>query len=201
MSEMRPTARAIPAYILAGGASRRFGSDKARATFHGRPLIMTLSNQLVEQGFTVTVVGKRDDQYADLGLLTIGDIEPDQGPIGGLHTALTHRGEGWLLLCSCDMLEIDDRWVDSLLDELRRSPEADAITARDHRLQPFPGLYHTRLLQSAALREARSFQKLFERVGVCALAGEGLPPVRQINTKGELDAVDSARKGGASGGD
>jgi len=184
-----------PAYILAGGHSRRFGSDKARATLRGRPLILTLSDQLIGLGFKVTVVGKHDDQYTDLGLDTIGDIEPDQGPIGGLHTALTHRGEGWLLLCSCDMLDIDEHWIAALFDRAHRSPDADVIAARDERWQPFPALYHARLRAAPALREAGSFQRLLERVRTERIDAGALPAVRQINTAEELRRFDAPDAG------
>ena len=175
-----------PAYILAGGHSRRFGSDKARAVYAGRTLIQTLADRLNDLGHTVTVVGKRDNQYADLGLDTIGDIEPDQGPIGGLRTALTHRRVGWILLCSCDMLEIHESWIDALIDRRRRDPEAAAVVAKDNLYQPFPALYHTRLLADPALRGARSFQSLLASTPTAILRPEGLPLVRQANTPDQL---------------
>ncbi|MCB9846711.1 MAG: molybdenum cofactor guanylyltransferase [Phycisphaeraceae bacterium] len=179
----------VPAYILAGGNSRRFGSDKARATLHGRPLILALSDQLVGLGFKITVVGKRDDQYADLGLDTIGDLKPDQGPVGGLRTALTHRQAGWILLCSCDMLGIDGSWITALFNQQRRVPDADAITARSKVWQPFPGLYHSRLLDCRALKESGSFQSLFARITVAPIESVGLLPIRQVNT---LEALQRA---------
>lgn len=181
-----PSPDAVPAYVLAGGASRRFGADKARATLRGEPLLVRLSRQLRAMGRRVIVVARRPDQYADLALDTIADIQPGQGPVGGLRTALAHRAEGWLLLCSCDMLDIDDRWIAALAEAARRSPAADAIVARDVRWQPFPGLYHARLLQRPALQDADSFQRLLERVRTEPLAAEGLPPIRQVNTAEDL---------------
>jgi molybdopterin-guanine dinucleotide biosynthesis protein A len=186
MTDTHANRSAVPAYILAGGNSRRFGSDKARATLHGRPLILALSNQLVELGFKITVVGKQDGQYADLGLDTIGDIEPDGGPIGGLWTALTHQRTGWILLCSCDMLGIDESWILALIDRQQREPDAAAVVAKDDIWQPFPALYHTQLLTRPAARDARSFQSLLSKVPVAAMRPDGLPPVRQANTQDQL---------------
>lgn len=185
-----PVVRSIPAYILAGGKRRRFGSDKARATFRGRPLILTPSDQFCAMGFGVTIVGMCDGQHEDLGLSTIGDIEPGQGPVGGLRTALTHHQAGWILMCSCDMLSIDDSWVTALIGELQRSPDAEVIAARNEVWQPFPALYHTRLLASSVLRDARSFQSLFDRVSVSVITTDDLPIVRQVNTQEELRAAE-----------
>jgi len=174
------------AYILAGGHSRRFGSDKARALYAGRTLIQTLADRLNALGYAVTVVGKHNGQYADLGLDTIGDIEPDQGPIGGLRTALTHRRAGWILLCSCDMLEIHESWIDALIDRRQRDPETAAVVAKDDIWQPFPALYHTRLLASPDARDAHSFQSLLHALPAAALRPNGLPPLRQANTPDKL---------------
>jgi len=189
----------IPAYILAGGNSRRFGSDKARADYSGRTLIQALADRLVSLGFVATVVGKHDGQYADLGLDTIGDITPEEGPIGGLRTALTHRRDGWICLCSCDMLGIHESWIDALIDRLKSKPEAVAVVAKDKVWQPFPALYHTRLLASPALSDAHSFQCLFNTVPVAALRPEGLPKVRQVNTRDQLRAATSELDSSLSG--
>lgn len=189
---------ATPAYVLAGGRSRRFGSDKARATLGGQPLLVRICRRLEAMGFGVTVVARKRGQYADLGLTTIADLEPDQGPLGGLRTACMHRGEGWLLLCSCDMLEIDERWIAALFDRMPRAPDADVIAARDDRWQPFPGLYHARLRADPALREARSFQRLLERVQTERIDAGDLPALRQVNTAEELRRID-ARDAGTGG--
>jgi molybdopterin-guanine dinucleotide biosynthesis protein A len=78
----------VGAYILAGGKSRRFGSDKALAMVEGRPLIARLADRVRPHVARVTVVAERVDKYAHLGLRTIGDVVAGLGPLGGLRTAL-----------------------------------------------------------------------------------------------------------------
>ncbi|MEM6749842.1 MAG: molybdenum cofactor guanylyltransferase [Planctomycetota bacterium] len=188
---MRP-----PHYILAGGRSRRFGQDKARADYHGRTLL-----QAVAQGFagcvqdTWAVAGEEGD-YDDLGVCTIADRHPGLGPLAGLETALTHRGanhgEGWALVSSCDLTDPSSRWLTPLFDTLSQAqPDSWAIVYRaDDRWDPFPGLFHTRGMSAVrrALSEPpRSMQKLLAGEGVLpAPCPPGATRVPQANTPEQL---------------
>jgi molybdopterin-guanine dinucleotide biosynthesis protein A len=89
--------------ILAGGASTRFGSDKALALFAGKPLLQHAIDTLTPQVDTVVIVG-RDWP----GLARIDDLPADgMGPIGGLCGALAHglkHGFDAVLAAPCDTL-------------------------------------------------------------------------------------------------
>ena len=58
----------VPAYILAGGRSVRFGSDKARALVEGEPLIRRVADGLAQVTGSITAVAQQADAYADLGV-------------------------------------------------------------------------------------------------------------------------------------
>ena len=87
--------------VLAGGRSRRFGSDKALAEYRGRPLIAHVLDALAAQCDAVVVVGK------DWGPDWIADRPaPDMGPLGGLNAALhaaAARGFGVVMTAPCDV--------------------------------------------------------------------------------------------------
>ncbi len=91
--------------IIAGGQSRRFGSDKALAALDGTPLLDHVAGALGAQTDALVVVG-RDWP----GLSAIPDRpEPDQGPLGGLCAALHHaRDHGFetVLTAGCDILPL-----------------------------------------------------------------------------------------------
>lgn len=88
--------------ILAGGASRRFGSDKALAEIDGQPMLAHVVEQLGPQCDGLVIVG-RDWP----GLARIEDRpRPGMGPLGGLAGALAHardRGFDSVLTSSCDL--------------------------------------------------------------------------------------------------
>jgi molybdopterin-guanine dinucleotide biosynthesis protein A len=131
----------VPVYILAGGRSRRFGSDKARSEIEGLPLILHVKKSLAQVADGVTVVAREAGVYADLGLRTIGDVIRDKGPLGGLLTAIDDRGhDGWVFITACDWVGIQSSWVRRLLSERRT---ANAVLFESERDQPLFGLYHT----------------------------------------------------------
>jgi molybdopterin-guanine dinucleotide biosynthesis protein A len=85
--------------ILAGGASRRFGADKAMALLAGRPLITHVRTALAPHCRAVSLCG-RDGE----------DGVPDRpaggrGPLAGLNAALhaaVQRGCSVVLVAPCD---------------------------------------------------------------------------------------------------
>ena len=145
----------LPTYILAGGRSRRFGADKARAKIDGLPLIVQVADLLKPFARSVTVVAAEPGVYDDLALVTIGDVVKGKGPIGGLLTAIYHHaGDGWILLSACDWLGIRPEWIRRLLES--RSDAVDAVVYRTDRFEPLLGLYHSRVRATVVDHIARS---------------------------------------------
>jgi len=180
----------LPVYILAGGHSSRFGSDKARANLSGELLILRVVRMLRPVTTTVAVVADSADKYADLGLRTITDRMADVGPLGGLEAALADcPNESWLLLCACDVLVISPTWVEQLLDSTRG--HADCAAFRSDRWQPMPALY-AQSCRPAVEEQLRaheySMQRLLDRLTVAALPiPADWPDLWQINAHEDLD--------------
>jgi molybdopterin-guanine dinucleotide biosynthesis protein A len=132
----------VPVYILAGGVSRRFGSDKARALHNGVPLLVGVASALEPVADTTTVIAARDGVYEDLGFRSIGDVVACKGPLGGLLTALADcGGDGWLFLCACDWVGLRSEWARVLMGARTRG--AHAVAYRTVRYEPLFALYHT----------------------------------------------------------
>ena len=131
----------LPAYILAGGKSSRFGRDKARVEIGGEPLLVRVARSLEPVAASITVVADCLEKYRDLGFETIADLQPGLGPLGGLQAALSHHGEdGWLLCTSCDRIGVRSEWLQALLEGRRTG--AQAVVFRGEIWQPLPALYH-----------------------------------------------------------
>lgn len=139
------------AYILAGGRSSRFPGDKALRLIDGVPQLLRLRQQLVQIGHFVSVVADRTDRYAELGIESIRDIDPQAGPLCGLLTALreqaTKAQPSWILVAGCDQLTWREPWSFST-NELEKlaNPSASALLWRAERFSPIPGYFHTRTL-------------------------------------------------------
>lgn len=126
--------------ILAGGESRRMGADKALLEYEGRRLLEHVAAAAQSFG-PILVVGRRDAEAFDLPEATfLPDRHPDQGPLGGLQTALAHA-DGPILLVGCDMPLLDRPTLDWLVDAYNDSGAAGLVGQTDDGLQPLLGLY------------------------------------------------------------
>ncbi|HEY0624560.1 molybdenum cofactor guanylyltransferase [Sphingomonas sp.] len=72
--------------VLAGGASRRFGSDKALVPFDGAPMLDHVVQTLTPQVAELVICGRGWP-----GLRTLPDASPERiGPLAGLESALRY---------------------------------------------------------------------------------------------------------------
>lgn len=184
-------------YILAGGRSSRFGSDKAWATLHDKPLIAHARDAIAQHTRSVTVVAETPDKFMSLGLRTIADETPHLGPLGGLAAALADAaGDEMILVTSCDLLLPNADSVQILLTDA--TPHDDALALRGHgRWRPFPGLYRRSLLpivREQLESDDRSLQSLLDRHGRPIDSG-ALDQVIDCNTPDALDAALELRPG------
>lgn len=95
--------------ILAGGQSRRFGSDKGSAMLDGRALIDHVAKGLRDRCDAIVMLGRTWP-----GIEALDDRPgPGLGPLGGLNAALhaaQHKGFDAVLLAPCDVLPV---WIPS----------------------------------------------------------------------------------------
>jgi molybdopterin-guanine dinucleotide biosynthesis protein A len=100
--------------IVAGGASSRFGSDKALALLDGRPLIAHAHAALERCTGAIVVCGR-----AWGGLPALDDVPvPGLGPLGGIAAALTYaqaNGFGHVLTIGCDMPGVPEALLAELI--------------------------------------------------------------------------------------
>jgi molybdopterin-guanine dinucleotide biosynthesis protein A len=92
--------------ILAGGASRRFGSDKALALHRGRPLIAHVADALLAQCDALVICGREWGGHPMLADRPHAGL----GPMGGLRAALAQaaaQGFDDVLAAPCDLLGVE----------------------------------------------------------------------------------------------
>ena len=99
--------------ILAGGRSRRFGSDKAEALWRGKPLVEHAADRLRPIVDDVVLCGR------SYGTLSAIHDRPaaDMGPLGGLNAALHQaRAQGFAAVLSlgCDTPDVPAALFDRL---------------------------------------------------------------------------------------
>lgn len=89
----------IPCVILAGGRSRRFGSNKAFAQLKGARLIDLLIDDITLQtSGQIAINADQDPNWCEIGCPLLSDrIQGGLGPLVGIHTAMIWAGE-----CGCE---------------------------------------------------------------------------------------------------
>lgn len=186
----------VAAYILAGGRSSRFGSNKALHPIDGRPMVLHIADVLGSFARPVTLVGSPAD-YATLELPAIPDLVANAGPLGGLVTALKHARKDWILVAACDMPRLTEAPLAALLEATRRTPSQAVVPrTRDGRLQPLCATYSKTALAALAAALQAGRRKLIDAFD--GIRWEALPiaadaPFANVNRPGDLPAGPAAR--------
>lgn len=110
--------------ILAGGASRRMGRDKAALTLGGRTLLDRTIHVLESVVDEVLVVGGSDRVPSAPEVRLIRDDVPNAGPLGGLLAGLRRVGSQYALAVACDLPFLEAGVLRYLLD---LAPGYDAV--------------------------------------------------------------------------
>jgi len=141
---------AIRGYVLAGGASSRFGSDKALAKL-GRETVLSRACRLLEAVSDIVQVVAKTERYPHFQEKIIEDRWPGAGPLGGIITALLDTaevkgGSQWNLIVSCDMPFLTHDWL-SYMTERALACDAEVVVAQtEHRLEPLCACWRTSAL-------------------------------------------------------
>jgi molybdopterin-guanine dinucleotide biosynthesis protein A len=130
----------LQGWVLAGGQSRRMGSDKA-LLFHrvGSTQIEHAAAILfVATGVTPTILGSAE-RYGRFGLPVIEDLFAEHGPLAGIHAALSSPLAADLnLITAVDLPNLTAGFLETLVEAARANPDRICVIAED---QPLCGVY------------------------------------------------------------
>jgi len=99
-----PARTAIDAAILAGGRATRLGGrDKASLDINGARVLDRQLSVLGAVAQRIVIVGGPPRAVDDASVVTVPDLAPGTGPLGGIYTALRHATTPRMLIVACDM--------------------------------------------------------------------------------------------------
>ena len=133
----------INAYILAGGLSRRFGSNKAIYKIDGVTFLDKIFTTLQSNFTNIFTIGK--EPYSEK-MEFVSDFTDQQAPIVGIITALRHTTSSWNFIISVDMPYITSDIVNLLQKEIIGIDNNIIIPSVNGRILPLFGLYHQNCL-------------------------------------------------------
>jgi molybdopterin-guanine dinucleotide biosynthesis protein A len=152
----------VEGFILAGGASSRMGTDKARLLIGDESFVQRIGRQLSKVTPKVSVVGKMDP--TGLTFPVVQDVHERWGALGGLHAALAACEAQWALVVACDLPYVTAALFNRLL-LLATDFDAVAPVQKDGRRQPLCAVYRV----AACLPQAEALIKTGERKPVALL--------------------------------
>jgi len=188
----------VSGIILNGGASRRFGSDKAALIVDGRPLLDRTVDVLGSLFGEILLIGRPAPSLRHASRVTrhVPDLIPGAGPLGGIYTGLVAMTRPWGFFVACDMPLLDAAVIRRQLEVLRAS-EADAVVPTwDGYWEPLHAAYSQDCLPSVR-RQSESgdlrIRRFYDSVNVLFwdVIAEGISPhaFANVNTKGDLVAL------------
>lgn len=131
----------LPGAVLAGGQSRRMGTNKALMEVDGKPMARLVADVLKEVCNEVAIVGGSKEAHSALGFPWFPDSVRDCGPLGGIYTALT-LFENDVVVCACDLPNITPELVQFLLSRDASAESSATVLCSGTMIQPLLGVYH-----------------------------------------------------------
>ena len=190
----------IDGLVLAGGRSRRFGSDKRLALFDGAELVRLAIAKLtvVVDGALYLGTGSRRERLPGTGrAIAIADEPPGSGPLGGIGAALRRTQHGVIVL-ACDIPLVRASTLERLARIARAGGKAAALrSARGW--EPLVAWYPRGALHvvESALRSGRPTPwAVLERLGALPLPVTDADEVINVNTPDDLARARIARSVG-----
>jgi molybdopterin-guanine dinucleotide biosynthesis protein A len=144
VSRLQTPITQVEAFILAGGASSRMGTDKSQLLLEDQTFVERIAATLLTVTDSIRLVGGRENSK----LSTVPDVYAQWGALGGLHAALSACRREWAIVVACDLPFVTSELF-QYLASLRSDHDAlcdalhDAIVPLqpDGRPQPLAALY------------------------------------------------------------
>lgn len=127
--------RPLLALLLAGGESRRMGSDKAAIEIDGQTMLARTASlaEAVAETVFVSVRALADADALRRQWPMIEDAPEGQGPLAGILAALRQHDEADWLVLACDLPLLDCATLEALKHAAACRPGAPAVAMRSER--------------------------------------------------------------------
>ncbi len=186
-----------PALILAGGASKRMGKQKATMLIDGVQMVVRVAHALRDGGCSTIYVAVRDGhQRLELmgSLAHLNDVEffldggVERSAKAGLKSALQicqSRGVSRIQLAPCDT-----PWIEGCIFERLRCENHAVVIPRAIRLQPLLALIEVDLVLKAILsaKHRDSLTRILRKVPNMVIDFENDGPFRNVNSPNDTNS-------------
>jgi molybdenum cofactor guanylyltransferase len=128
------------AVLLAGGESRRMGTDKATFLFRGKPLWQVQLETLRKlRPAEIFLSARTDPSWRPDDVQFIADIPPLCGPLSGIAASLAKIHTAHLLALAIDIPFMTENYLRSICDAIE--PGRGVVAKIDNRAEPLAAVY------------------------------------------------------------
>jgi len=183
--------------ILAGGQSRRMGTDKSFIKLNNRPLIEHVLQQVQSLKLPLFIVANNRAHYEPLGYPVFSDVFLGKGSLGGIYSAIHHSSTAYTLCVACDMPFLVPELLRHLI-ELRHDYDA-VVPEVNRRLEPLHAVFSAACLNALKVQLQRNelaiyplFHALNTRIvsqSTLVRFDPGLRSFVNVNTPDDLEAA------------
>ena len=145
---MMPSSLKYTGVILAGGQSSRMGQNKALLPIDDHTIIERVAKALKPTVSSLWIAGNDTADYSFLQLSSVPDKFPGQGPLAGLHAALSQISSEWYVISACDLPFASTVLMEYLIEQTRIEGTQAVIPIQDGRIHPLYAVYHCSVLPS-----------------------------------------------------
>lgn len=146
--------------ILAGGESRRMGSDKSLLPLDGERFIERTYQLMASLFDEVLIVTNSPDLYADIPCRKVPDIYRGRGALAGIHSGLHYAGHNRIFVVAIDMPYLQPRLIRHLCTG---AVDTDVLIPRSpHGLEPLHACYHKNCLPAIEALLGRGNRRIVE---------------------------------------
>jgi molybdenum cofactor guanylyltransferase len=194
---LRSARNDVSAVLLAGGESRRMGTDKATFLFRGKPLwevqLETLRSLRPAEIF---LSARTDPLWRPHDVQFIADIPPSCGPLSGLAASLAKIHTAHLLALAIDMPFMNENYLRSMCDAIE--PSRGVVALIDNRAEPLAAIYPREAeieFRSALAGTDFSLQNIVRHLATSgkllkiSVTEQERPLFRNVNTLSDVDAT------------
>ena len=130
----------VTAVLLAGGESRRMGTDKATFLFRGKPLWQVQLETLRRlRPAEIFLSARMDLPWRPNDVRFIADIPPSCGPLSGLTASLAKIHTAHLFALAIDMPFMTENYLHSMCNAIE--PGRGVVAKIENRAEPLAAVY------------------------------------------------------------
>jgi molybdopterin-guanine dinucleotide biosynthesis protein A len=192
----------LAVFVLAGGKSRRMGTDKACLRLGGETLLDRAVKLAATVADEVRIVGDAK-KLAGFARMVTEDIYRERGPLGGIHAALSGTPSELNLMLAVDMPLLEPRFLTYLIAQARESGAIVTVPNAGGGFQPLCAVYRREFAAVAeeSLRAGKNkIDALFSKVNTRIIGeddlertGFSLEMFRNLNTPEDLERAGGER--------